>query len=164
MLVNSTCICLMWTWSVQLWFFFFFLLFVVEWSRIFKSYHYRDCSFIYLTTTHCSQWVSYTRWKIKNSQGPSMPLPTCLHYTSLQSFCSYYVSLLAVLQWQKVVPFSWKVIFQHNYTPGFFFFFFLSFSALWSNVILLATHSFTNCILPYDNFIFFPRAFIIINR
>lgn len=140
--------------------FFFFLLFVVEWSRISKSYNYRDCPFIYSTTMHYSQWVNYTRWKMKHSQGPPMPLSSCLHYISLQSFCSYYVSLLAVLQWQKFVPFSWKVLFQHNCMPGFL----LSFSALWSNAIVLATHSFTNSIPPYDNIIFSPTALIIINR
>lgn len=140
--------------------FFFFLLFVVEWSRISKSYNYRDCPFIYSTTMHYSQWVNYTRWKMKHSQGPPMPLSSCLHYISLQSFCSYYVSLLAVLQWQKFVPFSWKVLFQHNCMPGFL----LSFSALWSNAIVLATHSFTNSIPPYDNFIFSPTALIIISK
>lgn len=139
---------------------FFFFSFMVEWSRISKSYHYRVCSFIYSTTMHCSQWVSYTRWKLKSSQGPPMRLSSCLHYTSLQSFCSYYVSFLAVLQWQKFVPFSWKVLFQHNCMPGFL----LSFSALWSHVIVLATHSFTNSIPPYDSFIFSPTALIIINR
>ena len=122
MLVNSTCICLMWTWSVQLWLFFFFCLW---WNEAeYLNCHHRDCSFIYLTTTHCSQWVSYTRWKIKNSQGPSMPLPSCLHYTSLQSFCSYYISLLALLSFsdRSLSLFPGKLFFNITIHQAFFFF------------------------------------------